>query len=50
MGTYQKVLSESYPMHTNMTGIKWFSKKSLRPCALDESNLSIVRVKCGVSH
>ena len=31
-------------MNTNMTGFSWFSK-SLRPCALDESSLSIGKVK-----
>ena len=44
MGTHLRVLSESYPIYTNMTGPKWFSKKSLRPCALDESSLIVSRV------
>ena len=26
MGTHLRVLSESYPMNTNMTGLRWFSK------------------------
>ena len=26
MVTHLRVLSENYPMHTNMTGFKWFSK------------------------
>ena len=26
MGTHLRVLSESYPMDTNMTGFKWLSK------------------------
>ena len=26
MGTHLKVLSESFPMNTNMTGFRWFSK------------------------
>ena len=26
MGTHIRVLSESYPMNTNMTGFRWFSK------------------------
>ena len=26
MGTHQRVLSESCPMNTNMTGLRWFSK------------------------
>ena len=29
MGTHMRVLSERYPMNTNMTGFRWFSK-SLR--------------------
>ena len=41
MGTYLRVLSESFPMNTNMTGFKWLTKKS---CALDEDCLSIGRV------
>ena len=45
MGTHLKVLSESYPMNTNMTGFRRFSKKKLRHCALDESSLIIRRVK-----
>ena len=44
MGTHLRVLIESYPMNTNMTGFKWFSK-SLHPCALGESSLTIGRVK-----
>ena len=32
MGTYLRVLSESYPMNNNMTGIRWFSKK--KDCVL----------------
>ena len=32
-------------MNTNMTEFTWFSKKSFRPCALDESSFSIERVK-----
>ena len=27
MGTHVKVLKESFPMNTNMTGFRWFSKK-----------------------
>ena len=27
MGTHMRVLSESFPMNTNMTGFRWFSKK-----------------------
>ena len=26
MGTHLRQLSESYPMNTNMTGFRWFSK------------------------
>ena len=26
MGTHLRVLMESYPMNTNMTGLKWFTK------------------------
>ena len=38
-------LSHGYfPMTTNMTGLDGFQKKN-RPCALDESSLSIGRVK-----
>ena len=42
MGIYLRVLSESFLMNTNMTGqgLDVF-KKSLPPCALDESSLSI---------
>ena len=35
--------SESTPMNTNMTRFRGFSKKSLHLCALEESNLSIVK-------
>ena len=38
-----KVLNESYPINTNMTGFRCFSK-TLCPCALDESCLSIRRI------
>ena len=31
-------------MNTNMAGLRWFSK-SLCPCSLDKSSLSIGRVK-----
>ena len=40
-----KVLSEGYPMNTNMTGFRWFLEKSLHPRALEESRRSIGRVK-----
>ena len=45
MGTHMRVLMESYPMNTNMTGFRWFSKKSLHHRPLDKSSLSIGRVK-----
>ena len=41
-GTHLRVLSKGYPMNTNMTGFGWLSK-TLRPCALDQSSLSIGR-------
>ena len=40
-----RVLSKSYPMNTNMTGFKWFSKKYSGSCAVDVSNLGIRRVR-----
>ena len=43
MGTQLRVLSESYPMNTNMTGFLDVFQKSLRSCALDKSSLSIGR-------
>ena len=39
MGTYLRVLSESYTMNTNKTGLKY-----LHPCALDKNSLGIGRV------
>ena len=44
MGMHLRVLSESFLMNTDMTGYNGF-QKTLRPCALDESSLSIGRVK-----
>ena len=44
IGTHLRVLSESYPMNTKMTGFRGF-QKSLHPYALDKSSLSIERVK-----
>ena len=35
MGFHLKVFSDSYPINTNMTRFRWFSK-ILRSCALDE--------------
>ena len=43
MGTHLTVLSESYQMNTNMTGLKC-SQKSFCPCAFDESIFSIERI------
>ena len=40
MGTWLRVLSESYPMNTSLTGFR-----SLPPCVLDKRSLSIGRVK-----
>ena len=40
----ESILSMNYPMNTNMAGFRWFSK-SLPPCALGESSLSIGKVK-----
>ena len=44
MGTHLRVLSESVPMNTNMTGSRWF-QKYLSPCGFDEGSLSNGRVK-----
>ena len=45
MGTHMRVLSEGYPMNTNVTGFTLgVFKKSLGSCALDECSLSIERV------
>ena len=32
MGTYLRVLSESFPMNTNMAGFRWFSKIFVFSC------------------
>ena len=32
MGTHFRVLSESFPMNTNMTGFRWFSKIFVSLC------------------
>ena len=45
MGTHMKVLGESFPMNTNMTGFRCFSKLFVHLCALDKNSLSIGRVK-----
>ena len=43
MGILLRVLSNNFPMNTNMTGFKLFS------CALDKSSLSIGSVKLGLT-
>ena len=43
MGTHLRVLTESYLMNTNMTGLDGF-QKYLRPCSFDGNILSIGRV------
>ena len=48
MGTHLRVLSESYPMNTNMTGLDGL-KRTLPPCVWDESSLSIGRVNTEVT-
>ena len=48
MGTHLTVLCESYPINTNMTGLRWLSL-SLCPGAFDKSSLSIGRVKSSSS-
>ena len=32
MGTHVRVLGESFPMNTNMTGFRWFSKIFASSC------------------
>ena len=45
LGTHLSVLSKSYPIYTNMTGFRCFSKSLiLHPCPLDKISLSIGRV------
>ena len=48
MGTHLRVLNESYPMNTNMTGFRRFSK-NLCACAVEESSFSIGRVNLRVN-
>ena len=45
MGTHLRVFSETYPINTNMTGIRCVFFLFLCPYALDQSSLSIGRVK-----
>ena len=45
MGTHLRVLSESYPINTNTTGFRWFSKIVAFLCCGYISSLSIGRVK-----
>ena len=49
MGTHLRVLSVNFLMSTNMTGFRWF-QKSLHPCPLDKSSLSIGRVSKRIKH
>ena len=44
MGTHLRVLDESYPVNTNMTGLRGFSKVFAFLC-LGRNSLSIGRVK-----
>ena len=44
MGIHLRELSESFPLNTNVIGFGLFSK-DLHPCVLDESSLSIERIK-----
>ena len=45
MGTHPIVLSESYPMNTNMTGFRYFFENlCILACAMGKSSLSIGRV------
>ena len=37
MGTHLRTRIKSYPMNTNMTGSRWFSKKYLHSWAFDKS-------------
>ena len=48
MGTHLKVLSESYPMNTNMKGLDVFSKIFASLC-LGQSSLSIGRVNININ-
>ena len=45
MGTHMRVLSESYPMNTNMTEFGWVSKIFAFLCFGQKLSLSIGRVK-----
>ena len=49
MGTHLRVLSESYEMNTNMTGLRWFSKilvlwKKVIPCKKSRNSPDMLRV------
>ena len=48
MGIHLRVLSDSYPMNTNMTGFRWFSNTSASLC-FDENSLGNIRVIIHVS-
>ena len=45
MGSHLKILCESYPLNTNMTGFRWFSKIFASLCFGRKCSLSIGRVK-----
>ena len=47
MGTHLRVLCEIYPMNIKLRGFRTLDRlqKALYPCVLDESSLSIGRVK-----
>ena len=49
MGIHLRVLSESYPMNTDMTGFRFLKIFQLNPWALDESSLSIGWIKVAVN-
>ena len=38
LGTDLRVLSESYPMNTNITGFRWFSESVVSLCLEGEMN------------
>ena len=46
MGTYLRKLSNTYPMNTNMTGFRWFSK-NFAALSFGRNSLIIERVNVG---
>ena len=42
MGTHLRVLSESYPINTNMTGFGWFSKIFAFECSLSIGRVKVI--------